>query len=352
VGRQPNSVPQSGEKKEREKAKTVTPFQLYDIVDGMKAEGFRNGAKFAKRWFDGRPYSAYINDPKTGKSNEGRYDLDMIDTDTIKLSWLNKYPKIRTKFTQLLESLVAPDAIKTIKKEMESFLRDHPFFSGDLDTLGHVTGDLQNLHNKFQFQRSYVSMLDGLVNVNLRNAGKFAQHLGMSDVSASLGNFNFYAAIAKAVVDKRVYNRYNTPRGDLSCRKNSLTITHIYAYARDSYSFHDQHKASQYLGHWNRHGLVILWGAMAAHYLTNYAKEGATFDLPIEVDDAKMVPVLIKDVLSEKYTYYPVRNSDYVNWRAMHNRGGDFLIYSDLKLIELDNPIFIDLGEVCHPRKK
>ena len=51
--------------------------------------------------------------------------------------------------------------------------------------------------------------------------------------------------------------------------------------------------------------------------------------------------------LLEKDVYYPIRNRDYRQWRAKHQRGGDFLIITETKLVKLDQPIVLDMPEVC-----
>jgi hypothetical protein len=58
-------------------------------------------------------------------------------------------------------------------------------------------------------------------------------------------------------------------------------------------------------------------------------------------------PVDIGNAYAENNLYYPIRNSDYRRWRKVHNRGGDFLIMTEPKLIKLDQPIVLDMAEVC-----
>ena len=37
-----------------------------------------------------------------------------------------------------------------------------------------------------------------------------------------------------------------------------MTVTHVYAYAKDNYSFNDDDGPSQYLGHWNKQGVIFV----------------------------------------------------------------------------------------------
>ncbi len=64
----------------------------------------------------------------------------------------------------------------------------------NLSTREHSQGDWQTLHEQFQFQLEPVGMLDTLTDT-----------LGMTDVTAALANFNFYAAVARAHVKTDVF---------------------------------------------------------------------------------------------------------------------------------------------------
>lgn len=60
---------------------------------------------------------------------------------------------------------------------------------------------------------------------------------------------------------------------------------------------------------------------------------------------------LFKRSLRKQDVYYPIYNSDYNAWREKYGRGGDFVIYSDMKKIVLPKPIQLTLEEVCKPGK-
>lgn len=339
-----------------EKKKQIKPFDLYDIPQAMRAEGFTVGAKLSQRWLDGRAYSAYVKNAK-GQDVEGRYDADMIDTDTVKLGWLRKWPDIETRYQELLQTLQTPKAIEILKKKFRNnLLHDRRMFAGQFDALAHCQNDYQAFHDQFQFQRSNVSMADTVIPFQTyEDAYRYGSNLGMSDVTASLANFAFYATVARAHVNYEQFNRHNTPQGMLHCVHSKISVTHIYVYARDSYSFYDKGKASQYLGHWNKTGLIILpdaalasWG-MKKIMDDEERKPGAFLDLPIELENRTMPPFPVDVIgkLLDKDVYYPIRNRDYREWREKKGRGGDFLIYSDLQLLRLNRPIELDMEAEC-----
>jgi hypothetical protein len=64
-------------------------------------------------------------------------------------------------------------------------------------------------------------------------------------------------------------------------------------------------------------------------------------------DELTHWPVDIGKKMAEVEVYYPVRNRDYRQWRKVKQRGGDFLIMTEPKLIRLDQPIVLDMAELC-----
>lgn len=329
-----------GVKKDEDGKPVVTPFDLYDLPIGMHAENFPVSEAFAKRWLDGRAFTAYAIDPKTGEMVEGRYDKDMIDTTTVKLSWLLSYEPVKLKYDDMLGRVGSNKSLSELSGKFRDFLNQHKSYSGPLDTLKHTHGDLQDMHSQFQFQLGTVSTFDTVIEV--RPGG--GHHYGMTDLTASLAAFAFYATVARANIKRKIYNKYNTPSGTQHCAHSQVEVTHIYVYARDSYSYNDKGPSSQYLGHWNKTGVIILPSAAAASFALSNQKH---IGFEAGNDSIPPFPVDIAGKLLGKDVYQPIRNRDFLNWRDKKGRGGDFLIYSDLKLIKLDPPLSLDMGEVC-----
>lgn len=334
-----------GSKGNTDGTQNVEPFDLYDLPVGMHADGLAVSEAFVKRWLNGRAFTAYIKDPNTGVLVEGRYDKDMIDSDTVKLSWLLGYERIKAKYDDLIVRVDNSKAIDELRKRFEGFIANNPTFRGPLDTLQHCHNDLQDLHAAFQFQLSHVDTLDGLVEAKWSHLGQYLKNFGMSDVTASLGSFYFYAAVAKANIRQETYNKYNTSTGTQQCRRARVEVTHIYAYAKDSYSFNDIGPSSQYLGHWNRTGMVILPSAATVSLSASNQKH---MKLEAGNETTPPFPVDLLGKLLGKDIYYPLRNRDFLKWREKKGRGGDFLVSSNRDLIKLRNPISLDMGEVCN----
>ncbi len=314
------------------------PFDMLDIPQGMAAMGFSKGRIFAERWFNGRAFTG----PTSVQERAGAmYPKDMIDEKTTKISWLLGFDSVRKKYEELIEnSIYSALSIQQVKKNIVRFMARNPRFYGTLHTNQHCKNDIQELHRQFQFQLNPINDLDTL------------EGFYPTDLTASLGSFNFFAAIATAEIITDTYNRYTTLSNSVHCTKSRATITHIWIYAKDSYSFQDDGKNSQYLGHWNRNGLVILPVAAGAGRIVKFIKDytGSKVDMSFETGSWDVVSTQARKQISklrESDIYTSVRNRDYIEWRKIHGRGGDFVIYSDLKKIQLDNPIFVSLEEIC-----
>ncbi|MFL9960592.1 DUF6402 family protein [Paraburkholderia sediminicola] len=127
------------------------------------------------------------------------------------------------------------------------------------------------------------------------------------DLTAALGSFNFYAAIAGARIEPGI-----------------ITVTHIVVYVKDNYTFNtNANETSQYLGHWNRKGVIVVPTFVAAQ---------------VANIDWLEFPVAVYTSGPKYRVYYPVKNSTFRTWQMKHRQGGDFIIYSDCVPILLKNP--------------
>lgn len=326
--------------------KSPPPFDMLDLPDAMEKVGFTVAAKLSRRWFNSRKHEI----PSNGRLYV--YPDDMVDTKIVSLDFVLKYPRVRAKYEDLISKGIYDDAAMMVIKDRIEKLVANPFinndiaYSGELDAFSHSNRNIQKLHSNFQFQTAAVSNLDTLDWTR-----------GLTDLTASLANFSFAAAIANARIDTQKF--YNYPKGNVPvyCCQSKVEITHVYVYARDSYSFEDRpgRKASQYLGHWNRNGVILIPTAVVSDVATHYDYDFEWGNAPYS-DDGFDGPVdVLKGMfggeMREQDVYYPVHNGDYLKWREKFGRGGDFAIYTEPKRIKLPNPIQFTLEPICKPAK-
>lgn len=310
------------EQAESEVCESPPPFDLQDVPIAMDNLGWKVSARLARIWFAGSAHT-YNDDPTSRQP---------LNDDSITFDWTLKFGSIRRKFERFLAHGIyskrsvetATNIIKPVVKNL--FLERNPTFSFNTSRL---TGDLLKFHNDWQFQLPPISNWDTLENFS------------PTDLTGALANFNIYIAIGNVEISNEKYFKYDKP-GNFYCINATGKITHIYAYVKDSYSFNGK----QYLGHWNKFGVVIAPGSL----LTSSSSPKRDSDIDIWAKSINK-PVDTRKSLLGKFrksdVYFPVYNADYDRWRERHQRGKDFMIYSKPVHLKLKKPIDLDLGEIC-----
>jgi len=133
--------------------------------------------------------------------------------------------------------------------------------------------------------------------INQRAVGDYHT---FDDMTAALGRFNFRVVVAGTVASVP-----QLPGATPLAGSWNVEVEEIGVYVRDSFDF----EGNQYLGCWSDDDFIPL---MPPSYGEGYA--------PSE-------PVCS-----------PVGNRQFREWRSQHGRGGDFLVYSDMKRVSLSPP--------------
>ncbi len=110
----------------------------------------------------------------------------------------------------------------------------------------------------------------------------------LDDLYAGAGNFTFY------LIPFGTITRLNN--GNSTVRLNRIGV-----YIGDKFDFNDTGMTSQFLGYWNAEKKTVL-----------------------------------KDFITLPSGYHRVSNSDFRDWRKLHNRGGDYYMYSDIRFIDIE----------------
>lgn len=116
----------------------------------------------------------------------------------------------------------------------------------------------------------------------------------LDDMTAALANFSLYVAVAGSV-------RLHFPASAQNIPLNELTITDVAIYVRDSFDFEED----QPLGCWDdqRNAVALEWSTAKTIHT---GRELTCVD-----------------------------NKTFRDWRRQYNRGGDFLVFSDVKQVHL-----------------
>lgn len=278
----------------------VPPFDIQDVPKAMRQLGMPMAARLQERWFSGyENYSRSASDLRDEIDQHGvPYARAMVDDTTIKMDWVLSFPRAKKALDDLIKTDVrSPKALDALKAILGPYRHRH-----DLMAWNETGSALLAFHRKFQFQ---------LIKVNATWGQRVSSFLERSltaegvpdDLTGALGSFNIFAAVR--------YARFEA-------NPASALVTDLLVYVRDPYEFSDD----QYLGHWNSSHVAVV----PAHHLA--AGSGWL-----------QYPVTQGNVYAKDAVLYPVINKDYRDWRAKHNQGGDFMIYTRPIGVKLDSPI-------------
>jgi hypothetical protein len=326
-------------------------FDIQDIPDAMDRIGWPVAAKLAREWF-ASPKNTWDNNLNSTQP---------INSSIVSIDWALSHGNLRDKLKKLIDediysdksaSLIRKKILQHITKKFTETESTSPILN--LETSRDIA-DLNKFHSDWQVQQRRISTLDTL------------DGLWMTDLSAALGNFVLYAAIGRVEVKSERYFDYQRHPYQY-CAEAIARVTHVYVYLKDNYSFNDKDPTnSQYLGHWNKRNMILSYTVAANDLLGQYAPElkiknlnssgeiertelnwdylinRSEVDKPID----KRTGIVRKFI--EKDIYWPVYNKSYNEWREQHERGGDFIIYSEPKLYMLKKPILFKLDRICRP---
>lgn len=333
--------PQSKELEAEEHDK-IPEFDLQDIPGAMDKIGWPVSAKFARKWF-ASPKHTY---------NDQQNSIQPLDDTTVTLKWALKYGSVQKRFDELMGELIyTTNATNEIKKKVISQVKDKFIGQNSVNLSFDTTrfiDDVRQFHIDWQFQYKEISTFDTL------------DKLAMTDLTGALGSFYIYAAVGLVEVTAEKYFKYDSEQKTKAyCIDSMATVTHVYVYLKDNYSFNDKKGASksQYLGHWNKKDMILSYMAGISGFIESnkinmgnseivnfdYLPNRAEVDKPVDKRTGMFRKLLEKDV------YYPVYNKFYNDWREKHNRGGDFMIYSKPQFFKLKKPIILKLETICRP---
>jgi len=298
-------------------------FDLQDVPIAMDNLGWKVSAKLARIWF-ASPAHTY---------NDDATSIQPLNDRAITLDWALKFGSVKRKYEKLLKIDIYRDATIDLAKTKIFNRINKRFLEKREPNLSFITSqstkDPLQFHIDWQFQFAAISDWDTLEN------------LTPTDLTGALANFNIYAAIGNVEISGEKYFRYEKT-SNIYCTDAVGKITHLYIYIKDNYSFN----GGQYLGHWNKHGVIIAPGSL----LTGSSSPKRDSDIDIWAKSINK-PIDTRKGIFGKFkepdVYFPIYNADYSRWREKHHRGGDLMIYSKPAYVKLKKPIELKLGEIC-----
>ncbi len=252
-------------------------IQLNDIPTAMEKNGFRVGAALMRKWFKGAPF-AMPSAWKTGLGIDHRsVAMQHLDTSIVSMPWALRFGRTQETYLELKNAVAGRGSERSLA-----------FSQKELFTNLLKTGKLGAHAAPFGLSHSVVDMHE-TAHVNARPVSANGLEKltdPIDDMYCALGAFTLHVA-AEGVV---------TP-----LQRNTIAPTHrvdihsLAFYIRDCYDF----SGDQILGNWN-------------------------------ASEVRKVP---------SSNLYMVENASFREWRSRHQKGGDFIVFSDLYREKLRTPL-------------
>ncbi|MDE9429607.1 DUF6402 family protein [Xenorhabdus bovienii] len=247
----------------------VDIFMLNEIPNSMKKMGWEMAPKIMRYWFE-RPKIEFTQEEKVRYIKEiDSIDIpkDRVNDSIVKMEWAMNFNQVKEATEELVQKWASPNGIKLLKKR------------------------LSVNSNKIGYSDSAIE-LDTYAQVNYKEIGSLTDTID-----------DYFGAIGKATLKLAV-------RGyvDKIKTKNVFITEGLGIYLKDSYDFFNP---DEFLGVWSRDGVLskVKTAVYMGFYNDNMWRELAT---------------------GEYSKHVPVYNRNFREWQKKHNKGGDFIVFSDV----------------------
>ncbi|MBI3898482.1 MAG: hypothetical protein HY308_09325 [Gammaproteobacteria bacterium] len=280
---------------QEEKSEKVRLFRITDIPDVMDTKlGWKVGAQLMRRWFANPAYTL-TQDEKTNRADPRHLSAFHLDERIVTMKWVMGFSRVSSAYYQLLSGWQTPAGLAQLKRRV--IAAQPPMIP--LGMTRWRFGDL-SLPGKD---------LDKTFQVNVAEVGSLLDPLD-----------DFFGGVARGLL-KIAVSGLVTP---LKNGRFQVIVDEVGIYLRDTYDFNDDSYdlISQPLGYWGFQGvqrdLQLRWD--------------------IEIDeqyvDKDEAPV---------GRFYAVQNDDFRRYRDKYGKGGDFILYSDVRRERLIKPLVLEI---------
>ncbi|WOI43920.1 DUF6402 family protein [Acidovorax sp. BLS4] len=264
-------------------------FQLRDIPSVMRSRlGWPVAAALMERWFS----SAAFAMSQEMKESRAPYRLSQLspaqlEATTVTMAWALGFARVQNAMASLQAKWSSPAGIAQLKDRVEKQSRGRNqqcWRFGDLNQPAKI--------------------LEDTCQVNYLAFGQWSDPMD-----------DFYGAMGEAQVNVAVSGLV-TPQGP---GKATVDINELGFYLRDAYDFNDGKSfISQPLGCWGFSGVEC----------------GVRTQLSVPLQEV----VVNEPPAAVQNRKYIVQNKDFRNWRTKNQRGGDFMVLSDVHRVRLPFP--------------
>lgn len=268
-------------------------FQLRDIPGVMRSRlGWPVASALMERWFNGAPFRM----PREMKFSESPYRLSQLpsahlDDTTVTMQWALGFSRVRAAMDRLKTNWASPAAITLLKQRM----------------VRQSSGGAQQCW-RFGDLSKPARILDETCQVNYAVFGRWSDPLD-----------DFYGAMGEAQI-KVAVSGVVTPRGP---GRAQVEVDELGFYLRDSYDSNDGNSfISQPLGCWGFEGMEC--GLRTS------------MDVPISDTVVDEEPSVVQGYK------YVVQNAHFREWSEKNQKGGDFMVLSNVHRVRLPFPVKLE----------
>ncbi|MFH6599713.1 DUF6402 family protein [Ectopseudomonas khazarica] len=273
----------------------VRVFKITDIPAAMDKMGWQVSAKLMRHWFQGDPWST----PSGGMTESVKSHAQMppsqyMEETIVTYQWLMSYPRVVNARNELRAAWNNSKAKELIRRNILREFGQHSAGCFPLSFNGQGSKA-----EAFGYSNSRAITFDTIGD-------------DLNDLRGALANFNL------RVVAEGVVNVFSD--------KVVFIAERIGFYAEDAYDFNDEGVFSQPLGYWNFDGIAEgVVDGLSNNANIEYEKAKAVATAPFTGDDVEQ---RFKDLESKRY--FLIANSHFVKYRSLKNKGGDFVVYSNI----------------------
>ncbi|MEE3664119.1 DUF6402 family protein [Brenneria sp. g21c3] len=273
----------------------VTPLQVTEIPAAMRKMGWKRSAKLLDRWFSS-PAWAMPESWKSGRDMPKALYIpsEHCDEETIKMSWVLNYPRVKEKFDELITTRAySPAGLRQVVKRLKALGWDGrgAYTFGRYNIIGRPVVSAREMEQ--YYQNNFIAACTFPYNI----------FDTLDDMYGALGTFNLKTGLLGTAfrdTDNKVY----------------FDTRYIGVYVKDTFEFINNNGSDQFLGVWTDNGILTRgkFILMATSQLNESAK--------------KYYYQFIGNKIAK------IHNSDFQHYRDKNNKGGDFVILSDVLWIK------------------
>jgi len=270
---------------------TLQAMNLTDMPAAMRKMGWKRSAKFMERWLTTPAWKCPDNWKDGTEIPPFLYIPDQhCDDQTITMSWLTGYPHALKAIDELLSKRAFSHAgLKQTARRLKKLGWDGTgsYTFGRRNILGRPTMSAREVEQ--YYQNNYLAVGDNaLIHVLFDT---------LDDVYGALGTFNLKSAVVGTAF-----------RG--TDNKTYIKSDYVGIYVKDYYDFNNS-DSDQRLGFWTENGVLLRSESVIAKMGDSTIYKGGKIQK-----------------VSEIY------NSDFLKYREKTNKGGDFIVLSDVMWVK------------------